>query len=156
MSTVIGIFDKKENAEQALREIRDAGVSDDKISMVARGEQDNNNDNNYMNQNLTNGTATGGALGGLAGLVASAGALAIPGIGPILAAGPIAAGLSGAAAGGIAGGLVDMGIPEERGNFYENEVKSGKILAAVETEENKVNDIASHFRNNGASDVETH
>lgn len=154
MSTVIGVFDEQGNAEQALKQIKDAGISEDKISMVARDEE--NNDTGYMNQNLTNGTATGGALGGLAGLAASVGALAIPGIGPILAVGPIAAGLSGAAAGGIAGGLVDMGIPEERGNYYENEVKSGKILAAVETEEDKVNDIASHFRNNGASDVETH
>lgn len=155
MSTVIGVFDKQGNAEQALKQIKKAGISEDKISMVVRDEENNNNAN-YMNQNLTNGTATGGALGGLAGLAASMGALAIPGIGPILAVGPIAAGLSGAAAGGIAGGLVDMGIPEERGNYYENEVKSGKILAAVETEEDKVNDIASYLRDNGASDVETH
>ncbi len=153
MSTVVGVFDNKDSAEQAIREVKDLGFREDEISMVAKGEQKNNNN---MNQELTDGAATGGALGGLAGIAAGVGALAIPGIGPILAAGPIAAGLTGAAAGGITGGLVDMGIPQDRGDYYENEVKSGKILAAVETEDNNIDDIASALRNNGASDVETH
>lgn len=156
MSTVIGVFDNKDSAKKAIRQIKDLGFNEDEISMVAKNDEAKNDDNNYMDQNLTNGAATGGTLGGLAGIAAGIGALAIPGIGPILAAGPIAAGLTGAAAGGIAGGLVDMGIPQERGDYYENEVKSGKILTAVDAEDNKVNDISSVFRNNGASDVETH
>lgn len=153
MSTVVGVFDNKDSAEDAIRQIKDLGFNEDEISLVAKGDEENNDD---LNQDLTNGATTGGALGGLAGIAAGVGALAIPGIGPILAAGPIAAGLTGAAAGGLTGGLVDMGIPQERGDYYENEVKSGKILAAIETEDDNIDDIASALRNNGASDVETH
>jgi hypothetical protein len=109
-----------------------------------------------MNQNLTNGTTTGGTLGGLAGILGGVGAMAIPGIGPILAAGPIAAGLTGAVTGGLAGGLVDLGIPEERGQYYEEEVKKGGILATVEADQDKINDVASYLRSSGARDVETH
>jgi len=112
-----------------------------------------------MDQNLADGAATGGAIGGLAGIAASLGALTIPGIGPILAAGPIAAGLTGVAAGGIAGSLVDMGIPQERGDYYENEVKSGKILAAVDlmdADDAEIEEISSIFHDYGANDVEVH
>ncbi|MEJ6949771.1 hypothetical protein [Natronospora cellulosivora (SeqCode)] len=159
MSTVIGVFDNKESAEHALNQVRNAGITDDRISMVAKEDQVRNNNENeggYAEQNLGDGAATGGAIGGIAGLIAGAGALAIPGIGPIIAAGPIAAGLTGLAAGGIAGGLIDMGIPEERGDYYEGEVKKGKIVAAVEADEDKVDDVSSVLRDNGASDVESH
>lgn len=160
MSTVIGVFDSKNNAEKAVDQIREAGITDDKISLAAKDDRsnENNNDNNggFMNQDLTTGATTGGALGGAAGLMAGVGALAIPGLGPILAVGPIAAGLTGVAAGGLTGSLVDMGIPQERGDYYENEVRSGKILAAVETDQSKVNDVATFLRDNDASDVETH
>ena len=157
MPTVIGVFDDRNQAERAVNEIKDAGVSKDEISIVAKEESiGNNNNDEGQGQDLTTGTATGGTLGGLAGLLAGAGALAIPGIGPILAIGPIAAGLTGAAAGGLAGSLVDLGIPQDRGDYYENEVKKGSILAAVKSDQDKINDVASHFRSNGARDVETH
>lgn len=159
MSTVIGVFENKESAESALNQIRNAGITDEKISMVAKEDQVRNNNENeggYMEQNLSDGAATGGALGGIAGLIAGAGALAIPGIGPIIAAGPIAAGLTGVAAGGIAGGLVDMGIPQERGDYYEGEIKKGKIVAAVEADEDKIDEVSSVLKENGARDVENH
>ncbi len=166
MSTVIGVFDDQNQAERTVNEIRKAGITDDKISIVAKKDQvqsetDNrgnrsDNDNNYLNQNLTTGTTTGGSLGGLAGLLGGAGALAIPGVGPILAAGPIAAGLTGAVTGGLAGGLVDLGIPQQRGQYFEEEVKKGGILASVEADQSKINDVASYMRRNGARDVETH
>lgn len=164
MSTVIGVFDDQNQAEKAVNEIRNAGITDDKISIVAKedqvqgaGDRGNNDDNdNMMNQNLTNGTTTGGTLGGLAGILGGVGAMAIPGVGPILAAGPIAAGLTGVVTGGLAGGLVDLGIPEERGQYYEEEVKKGGILATVEADQDKVNDVASYLRRSGARDVESH
>ncbi|ACL69556.1 general stress protein [Halothermothrix orenii] len=160
MPTVVGVFDNKEQAERAVEEIRNAGVTDDKISIVAKEDAvkgDRNQEGaNYTNQNLTSGVTSGGALGGLAGLMAGAGALTIPSIGPILAVGPLAAGLTGAAVGGVAGGLVDMGVPQERGEYYENEVKRGSILAAVKADQEVVNDAASYLRKNGARDVETH
>jgi uncharacterized membrane protein len=73
-----------------------------------------------------------------------------------MAAGPIAGMLSGAATGGIAGGLIDWGIPEERGRHYEERVRQGKILAAVRTDDRKVQEAAEILRRNGARDVETH
>ncbi len=155
LSTVIGVFDDKGQAENAVNEIRNAGITEDRISIV--GKEDRFEDDAGMrDQNLMRGTSTGGALGGLAGLLAGAGALTIPGIGPILAVGPLAAGLTGVAAGGLAGGLVDLGIPGDRGDYYENEVKKGGILGVVKTEGNSVEDISSYMRNNGAKDVESH
>jgi len=162
MSTVIGVFNNRDQAEKAVNQIRDAGISNNEISIVARREVFNRNKGDdheagsFFDQNVTTGAATGGTLGGLAGLMVGAGALAIPGIGPVLAAGPIAAGLSGVAAGGLAGSLVDMGIPEDRGEHYEQEVGKGGILAVVETDDDKISDVGSFMRDNGARDVETH
>ncbi|ADL08587.1 general stress protein [Thermosediminibacter oceani] len=153
--TVIGVFENREQAEKAVNEMRESGFDTNEISIVAKGEQRGNNGGMGMDT-VADGTTTGGVLGGLAGLALGAGALAIPGLGPIIAAGPIAGLLSGAATGGIAGGLIDWGIPEERGRYYEEEVKRGKILAAVRTHEQKVEKAADVMRRNGARDVETH
>ncbi|MFW6270817.1 MAG: general stress protein, partial [Bacillota bacterium] len=130
MANVIGIFDDREHAENAVNEIREAGITDDKISIVAKEDTiQSEGEGEGEGEDLTTGAPTGGALGGIAGLMAGAGALTIPGVGPILAAGPLAAGLSGVAAGGLAGSLVDLGIDRERGQYYEDEVKRGGILA---------------------------
>ncbi|WP_350345009.1 hypothetical protein PRVXT_001458 [Proteinivorax tanatarense] len=108
----------------------------------------------FEDQNLTDGTLTGGALGGLAGLAVGAGALIIPGLGPIIAAGPMAGILTGALTGGVAGGLVDYGIPEERSKHYESKVQQGHILVILESDDTE--DAASIMREKGAQDVETH
>ncbi|HHY47360.1 MAG TPA: hypothetical protein GX506_08710, partial [Firmicutes bacterium] len=94
--------------------------------------------------------------GGAAGLLAGLGALAIPGIGPIVAAGPLAATLSGAVTGGLVGGLVDLGIPDERGRYYEERVKQGGVLTAVKTDARKADEAARILRESGATDVEMH
>jgi len=159
MPTVVGVFDSQNDAESAVREVQNLGVDENNISIVAREDnideqQAGNEDVNR--QDITDGAVTGGALGGVAGLLAGAGALTIPGIGPVIAAGPISAGLTGVAAGGLAGSLVDLGVDEEKGQHYEKEVKEGAILAAIEADDNNVNDIASYMRRNGARDVETH
>jgi hypothetical protein len=84
------------------------------------------------------GVGAGGVLGGTFGLLAGIGALAIPGVGPFIAAGPLLAALSGAAAGatvgGIAGALVGMGIPEIEAKRYEGKIKGGNLLVSVHTE----------------------
>jgi uncharacterized membrane protein len=158
--TVIGVFNSKEQAEKAVSNLRESGFDTNEVSIVAKNdEQGQNNDGNGTTMGMgeiSDGTATGGVLGGLAGLAMGAGALAIPGLGPIIAAGPIAGLLSGAATGGVAGGLLDWGIPEQRGQYYEGEVKKGGILAAVRTHEQKIDKAADIFRQNGAKDVETH
>lgn len=106
------------------------------------------------------GVGAGGVTGGVLGLLAGIGALAIPGVGPLIAAGPIMAALSGvavgAAVGGIAGGLIGMGIPEFEAKRYEDMVKGGNILMSVHSESaeqtQRVKDV---FKNAGAEDIST-
>jgi uncharacterized membrane protein len=158
--TVVGIFKDENAAERAVRSLRDDGFTDQEISIVAKEEGRNRNRKNegttMQGDGVSDGVASGAAWGGLAGLALGAGALAIPGIGPIVAAGPIAAALTGAATGGLAGGLIDWGIPEQRGRELQEQVKQGKILAILQCSENKVNKAANILRENGASNVETH
>ncbi|MGE5552755.1 MAG: general stress protein [Betaproteobacteria bacterium] len=158
MATVIGVFNGESQAEKAVRALRDNGFTTNEISVVAKGEEGAAEEDGglTMGQDLTTGTATGGVLGGVAGLLAGMGALAIPGLGPIVAAGPIAAGLSGAVAGGLAGGLVDWGIPESRGRHFAEEVKHGRVLTLVKTGSAKVDQAAGLLRQNGAQEVEVH
>jgi len=104
------------------------------------------------------GAGTGGAIGGALGWVAGIGALAIPGVGPFIAAGPIIAALSGAAVGaavgGIAGGLIGLGIPELEAKRYEGKVKAGNILISVHTESSEeITQAKDIFSQNGAQDI---
>lgn len=109
-----------------------------------------------VNDNISDGVVTGTVLGGIAGLVIGAGSLIIPGLGIIAAAGPIAGLLSGAVTGGIVGGLVDLGIPEKESKKYENDIRQGKILFSMKTDEDKVDRITSILRNSGASNIEAY
>jgi hypothetical protein len=94
--------------------------------------------NSKAPEGAATGAGTGGLLGGALGLLAGIGALAIPGVGPFIAAGPIMAALSGAAVGaavgGITGGLVGLGIPEYEAKRYEGKVREGRILISVHVE----------------------
>ena len=154
---VIGVFNEKDRAESALQELKAKGYERD-LSLVARDEEKSMDSGaaSFGDQNLAEGTYTGGALGGIAGLLAGVGALLIPGIGPIVAAGPIAATLTGVVGGGLAGGLIDYGIPEERGEYYEEQVRQGGILVSVKSSDERIDEAASILRHYGASDVETH
>ncbi len=156
--TVIGLFKSRSQADKCVDEFKTKDISEREISVVTREDRAGGGSPGAggMGGSLRSGVTTGGAVGGLAGLLAGVGALAVPGIGPIVAAGPIAAGLTGALTGGIAGGLLDLGIPQERGRFYEGRVKEGDIVVAVRSEEKKVDEAAQILRRNGASDVETH
>jgi len=104
------------------------------------------------------GTGTGGVVGGALGWLIGIGALAIPGVGPFIAAGPIMAALSGAAigaaAGGIAGGLIGLGIPELEAKRYEGRVKEGNILLSVHTENSEeITRAKDIFTQAGAQDI---
>ncbi|MEO6546262.1 MAG: DUF3341 domain-containing protein, partial [Nitrospiraceae bacterium] len=116
------------------------------------------------NTNAPEGAATGagagGVMGGAIGWLAGIGALAIPGIGPFVAAGPIMAMLGGAAlgatVGGITGALVGMGIPEYEAKRYEGKLKEGKILISVHSENSTETDRAEAiFKKEGAQDIAT-
>lgn len=100
-------------------------------------------------EGATTGAVTGGVTGGVIGLLAGIGALAIPGVGPLIAAGPIMAALSGAAiggtTGGIVGGLVGLGIPEIEAKRYEEKLKQGNYLISVYAHDEKQEGNAKDF-----------
>ncbi len=104
------------------------------------------------------GAVAGGVLAGALGWLVGIGSLAIPGVGPLIAAGPILAALTGAAAGGavggLAGALIGLGIPEYEAKRYEGAVKNGNILISVHTEDSKERDAAKKiFENASAKDI---
>ena len=104
------------------------------------------------------GGVTGGVLGGTLGWLVGIGALAIPGVGPFIAAGPIMAALGGAAVGGavggIAGALVGLGIPEYEAKRYEGKIKSGNVLISVHTENSdEIKRAKVIFERAGAEDI---
>lgn len=165
--TVAAIFDTYDKAEQAARQIKDHGLRTDDISIVARhGDNDTATGagtnatmgvgDGPKNDNISDGVVTGGILGGLAGLLIGAGSMVIPGLGIIAAAGPITGLLSGAVTGGIVGGLVDLGIPENRSRQYETDIKAGKVLFSMRTDEDKIDQIGSILRSNGAVSVDAY
>jgi hypothetical protein len=111
-------------------------------------------------EGATTGGVTGGVLGGALGWLVGIGALAIPGVGPFIAAGPIMAALGGAAiggaVGGIAGALIGLGIPEYEAKRYEGKIKDGNVLISVHTENHKQISLAKEiFKQAGAEDIST-
>lgn len=165
--TVVGIFDSRDQAEMAARQVKDQGLRTNDISIVAKQAEDNAksgqginasmmNRQAGVNDNISDGVLSGGVLGGLAGLLIGTGSLFIPGLGIIAAAGPITGLLSGAVTGGIVGGLVDLGIPESRSRIYENDIRQGKILFSMKTDEDKAGQVALILRSNGSSRVDTY
>lgn len=139
---VIGLVPSQEAAEEAVTQLRHAGVAADDISALfpdKRGTHDFAIEHHTKApEGALTGVGVGGALGGALGALAGVGALAIPGIGPLIAAGPILATLSGAAAGatvgGVAGALVGLGVPEFEARQYEGKLKEGNILVSVHVE----------------------
>lgn len=160
--TVVGLFKNERVAEEAVHDLRGAGFEKE-ISILAKdkkqtggGGRGMDNANFETSDSLADGATTGGILGGLAGLVAGAGALAIPGIGPIVAAGPISGILAGAATGGVAGSLLDWGIPETESRQIESEIKQGKVMVAVSSSQDKVNEAEKILRDHGGERVKVH
>jgi len=149
----IGVFPHHRDAEAAIRELRDAGFPMSQISLVGKHADTegslgagNITDRTKANEGATAGAATGGVLGGLGGLLVGLGALAIPGIGPVLAGGALATALAtaatggaiGAAAGGLSGALVGLGIPDDRARLYNDRVNRGDYLVMVDGTEDEI------------------
>src|SRR6185503_12167421 len=132
---VLCIAKSEGQAEQIVAELQSEGFSDGDISVLfpdKKGTRDFAHEKGTkMPEGAATGAATGGAIGGTLGLLAGIGSLAIPGLGPFIAAGPIMAALGGAAAGATAGGLtgalVGLGMPEYEAKRYEGKIKSGGI-----------------------------
>lgn len=159
MKTIVALFDDFTDAQAAIRDLSKRGVARKNISLIA-----NDRDERYSSQLVDQtdeaathaaegaaaGAVTGGVLGGLGGLLLGIGALAIPGVGPIIAAGPIAAALSGAAigavAGGVVGALIGWGIPEEEAHYFAEGIRRGGTLIGVTTPDEDV-DIVTDILN---------
>ncbi|MBB6672106.1 general stress protein [Cohnella nanjingensis] len=138
---IVGVFTTEQEAIRAIEGLKRQGYTSDDISVVGKNKDDiygvTNETGTKAPEGATAGAATGGVVGGATGLLASLGLLAIPGIGPILAAGPIAATLAGlavgAGTGGIVGGLIGTGIPADEAKQYDAYVKDGRILVLVDS-----------------------
>jgi hypothetical protein len=159
---VFGIVDTQARAESIVDALRTAGFSSNDISALfpdKTGTRDFAHDKNTKApEGAATGAAAGGVLGGALGWLAGIGALAIPGIGPFIAAGPIMAALGGAAigaaTGGLTGALVGMGIPELEAKQYEGKIRDGNILLSVHTEDAEERKRAKEiFDRLGATDV---
>lgn len=145
-----------------MRDLRAAGFSGNDISVLMADKAGTRDFAHEHNTKAPEGTAagagTGVVVGGALGWLAGIGALAIPGVGPLIAAGPIMAALSGAAIGGTVGGitgaLIGMGIPEFEARRYEGKVKSGSSLISVHSEgSDETARIKDIFERCGAADI---
>jgi uncharacterized protein YcfJ len=160
--TVIGIVDTETQADRIVAALQGSGFSTNDISVLLpdrRGTRDFAHEHNTKApEGAVAGVAGGGVIGGTIGLLAGIGALAIPGLGPFIAAGPLMATLSGAAAGaavgGVTGALIGMGIPEFEAKKYESKLRSGNILIAVHVDNSDEQDRAREIlKRENAHDV---
>jgi hypothetical protein len=138
-TAVFGIYATTARAEAAVDALVPQGFSNEDISVLLPDVQGSrefaHEKHTKAPEGTTTGAAAGGTIGGTLGLLAGIGALAIPGLGPFIAAGPIMAALAGVgvggAVGGLVGALVGMGIPEYEAKRYEGRVKEGGVLLSV-------------------------
>src|SRR5688572_7772853 len=135
-----GIYPDRAAFESALEALRSAGFRNSDISAILPERDQTTRDlaheiNTKAPEGAATGAGTGAALGGVLGWLVGIGALAIPGIGPLVAAGPVVAALAGAGAagatGGLVGGLIGAGIPEVEAKRYDGRIREGGYLISV-------------------------
>ena len=146
-STVAATFEDRADAERAINALKDAGFNGDQIGVALRDRTQQGelieDTGTKAAEGAVSGALGGGLLGGVIGWLVGIGALAIPGIGPVVAGGALATALGiaggtaaagagiGAAAGGLVGGLVGLGVPEEEATYFETGFRSGRTLVTV-------------------------
>ena len=143
---LVGYYDSESEAISMIEDLKRQGYSSNEISIISKDARDANHIETetgmHVADGVASGAATGGILGGLGGVLVGLGALAIPGVGPIIAAGPVLAGITGAAAGagvgGLAGALIGLGIPEEEAYLYDEQFNQGKILVLIESDDRPI------------------
>ena len=160
--SVLGIYSTRSGVENAVLAFKDAGFSKSEISVLLPenlGSKEIATDKaTKAPEGATAGGTSGAVIGGALGWLAGIGALAIPGIGPFLAAGPIVAALAGAGAGGVVGGftgaLVGLGIPEYEAKRYEGRIQKGGILVSVHCEtSDEISRAKKLMEYSGAEDI---
>ncbi len=161
-TAVFGIYPNYANVENGVDGLKAAGFSNRDISVLfpeSMGSRDFAHEKGTKApEGATTGASTGAVIGGAMGWLVGIGALAIPGLGPFIAAGPIMAALAGAGAGGVVGGitgaLVGMGIPEYEAKRYEGRVKDGGILLSVHSDSSEWTKRAKQILDaTGAQDI---
>lgn len=161
-TAVFGIYKSVAQAERAVDLISAAGFSQNDISVLLPDNESTKQFAHEKNTKAPEGTATGAAAGGVAGgtlgLLAGIGALAIPGLGPLIAAGPIMGALAGLGVGGAVGGfvgaLVGMGIPEYEAKRYEGRLREGGVLLSVHCNtSDEISRAKQLLKETGAEDI---
>jgi hypothetical protein len=159
---VYGIYKTRPMVERAVEELKIASFHNEDISVLFPNSEGSKEfaveKDTKAPEGAVTGAGTGAVVGGALGWLAGIGLLAIPGVGPFIAAGPIMAALAGAGAGGLVGGLagalIGMGIPEYEANLYEGRVKEGGILLSVHTDDNDWKKKAKEIlKRTGAEDI---
>jgi uncharacterized protein (TIGR02271 family) len=165
MKTIVGLFDHFSEAEATVRDLERAGYDRDDISVVANESARTSSrttttsgDDTSAAEGAGTGAVIGGVAGGAAGLIASLAGLAIPGIGPIIAAGPLVATLTGAGVGAVAGGLIGAlttaGVPEEHARYYEEGVRRGGTLVTVSASDADADEVMDIMNRHNPVDIE--
>jgi len=161
-TAVFGIYRNEMQAEQTVNHLLAAGFSNDDISVLL---PDNKGTKDFAHKKDTKapegtaaGATTGGVIGGTLGLLAGIGSLAIPGVGPFIAAGPIMGALAGigvgGAVGGLLGALIGMGIPEYEAKRYEGHIKEGGVLLSVHCDTSEeITRAKDLLKQTGAQDI---
>jgi hypothetical protein len=161
-TAVFGIYPSAAHAERAVDALIGAGSPNSDISVLLPDTRSTrefaHEKDTKAPEGTTAGVTVGGVLGGTLGVLAGVGALAIPGIGPLIAAGPIMAGLAGlgvgGAVGGLVGALIGMGIPEYEAKRYEGRVKNGGTLLSVHCDtSDQISRAEDLLKGSGAEDI---
>ncbi|HEX9919606.1 MAG TPA: YsnF/AvaK domain-containing protein, partial [Pyrinomonadaceae bacterium] len=167
--TVIGLFDNRAEAQSVVQELLGEGFRRDDISVMSKKLEGQDKregeavayveeDGDEQIKDMAKGAGTGAAIGGLAGLLLSLTAFAIPGIGPVLAAGPLAAVIAGAGIGATAGGLISgltrLGVPEDDANYYAEGVRRGGTLVSVDAADGKAESAVAIMKRHGAVEID--
>ncbi len=157
-ATVVGVFNTRAQAESAINDLRTLGFTDKQIGYIVRdtgSAQDTAAPAGSHAESIATGAVGGGVLGGVLGAAAS---LLIPGFGPAIAGGILAATLGGvaigAAAGGLIGALTELGVPEEDARYYQGEFEAGRVLVTVQAPGHQQEALEA-LRRNGAYDAST-
>jgi hypothetical protein len=162
--TIIGFYDDRVHAEEAARALIEAGIDRDSVSLVARDVaegvpkfvevQEKTTDGSTLGENVAGGAAVGGIAGYLLGIAT----LTIPGLGALVAFGPIvgllAGATAGAAGGGIIGAIKDAGVPDDEADFYQEGLRRGGSVVLVDAREDESDRIRDILERHGAADID--
>lgn len=173
-TTVVGLYDHLSQAQQTVQDLIDAGFKRDEVSLVANASAKeygeyfdddgkhradvHTDDELTREEGAASGAGIGATIGGLGGLLMGLGLLAVPGVGPALAAGPIVSALVGAgigaAAGGITGALVNHGVDEEYAGYYAEGVRRGGSMVMLTVNDDRLSDVERLMNNHDPVDIE--